>query len=68
MFDHWKYHFIQTKTLLQENNCDIFAVSESWLNSTVSNAKLEIEDLCYHVFLLLFHLSLLLAMSNLKLL
>lgn len=28
---------------MQENNYDIFAVSESWLNSTIRNADLEIE-------------------------
>lgn len=33
---------IQYKTIGRENN-DIFAVSESWLNTTVSNAEVEVD-------------------------
>ena len=31
-------HFTQTKIIVQENSYDIFAVSESWLMSTIRNA------------------------------
>ena len=36
-------HLLQLRCLVKENCYDVFAVSESWLNSTVSNAELEIE-------------------------
>ena len=35
-------HFLQIKDMIHEENYDIFAVSESWLNSTVRNAEVEI--------------------------
>ena len=36
-------HLLQLRCLVKENCYDVFAVSESWLNSTVSNAEVEIE-------------------------
>ena len=36
-------HLIQRRKLLHEHDYDIFAVSESWLDSTVINAEIEIE-------------------------
>lgn len=36
-------HLLQLRILIQEKGYDIFTVSESWLNSTVSNAEVEIE-------------------------
>ncbi|CAB3982124.1 Hypothetical predicted protein [Paramuricea clavata] len=36
-------HLIQVRELMKEKNYDILALSESWLNSTVTNAEVEIE-------------------------
>ncbi len=36
-------HFVQVKQLILDNQYKIFAVSESWLNSNVSNAEVQIE-------------------------
>ena len=36
-------HLIQVRELMKDRNCDILALSESWLNSTVTNAEVEIE-------------------------
>lgn len=36
-------HFVQVKQLILDNQHKIFAVSESWLNSNVSNAEVHIE-------------------------
>ena len=36
-------HIVQMRDLMREKDYDIFAVSESWLNSTVTNAEIEME-------------------------
>ena len=36
-------HLLQLRSLIRDNVYDIFVVSESWLNSTVSNAEVEIQ-------------------------
>ena len=36
-------HLIQVRELMKDRNYDILALSESWLNSTVTNAEVEIE-------------------------
>lgn len=36
-------HLVQLRLLVQENGLDILAVSESWLNSSVKNAEVEIQ-------------------------
>jgi exonuclease III len=36
-------HFVQVKQLILDNQYKIIAVSESWLNSNVSNAEVQIE-------------------------
>ena len=36
-------HLVQLRSLVQENKLDILAVSESWLNSSVKNAQVEIQ-------------------------
>ena len=36
-------HLIQVRELMKDRNYDILAFSESWLNSTVTNAEVEIE-------------------------
>ena len=36
-------HLIQVRELMKDSNYDILAISESWLNSTVTNAEVEIE-------------------------
>lgn len=37
-------HIVQVRKLMQEKGYDVLAVSESWLNSTVTNAEIEIES------------------------
>ena len=37
-------HLVQLRSLVQENVLDVFAVSESWLNSSVKNTEVEIQD------------------------
>ena len=37
-------HLVQLRSLVQENELDVLAVSESWLNSSVKNAEVEIQD------------------------
>lgn len=36
-------HLVQLKELVYKNNYDIFVVTESWLNSTVTNAEVSLE-------------------------
>ena len=36
-------HLLQVRELMQEKDYDVLAVSESWLNSTVTNAEVEID-------------------------
>ena len=36
-------HIVQIRELMREKDYDVLAVSESWLNSTVTNAEIEIE-------------------------
>lgn len=36
-------HLLQVRELMREKDYDVLAVSESWLNSTVTNAKVEID-------------------------
>ena len=36
-------HLIQVRELVRDSNYDILALSESWLNSTVTNAEVEIK-------------------------
>ena len=36
-------HIVQMRELMREKKYDVLAVSESWLNSTVTNAEIEIE-------------------------
>jgi hypothetical protein len=36
-------HLLQLRCLVKVKDYDVFAVSESWLNSTISNAEVEIE-------------------------
>ena len=37
-------HLLQLRCLVKEKDYDVFALSESWLNSSISNAEVEIED------------------------
>ncbi len=37
-------HLIQIREHLRDTNYDILALSETWLNSTVTNAEVEIKD------------------------
>ena len=41
-------HLVQIKELVKEENVDILAVSESWLNSTTTNAEIEISGYKIH--------------------
>lgn len=41
-------HLVQLRSLVQENELDIVAVTESWLNSSVKNAEVEIQG--YKIF------------------
>ena len=41
-------HLVQLRSLVQENDLYILAVSESWLNSSVKNAEVEIQG--YKIF------------------
>ena len=36
-------HIVQMRELMRKKNYDVLAVSESWLNSTVTNAEIEME-------------------------
>ena len=36
-------HLLQVRELTREKDYDVLAVSESWLNSTVTNAEVEID-------------------------
>ena len=36
-------HLLQVRELMREKDYDVLAVSESWLNSTVTNAEVEID-------------------------
>lgn len=36
-------HLVQLRSLFEENELDVLAVSESWLNSSVKNAEVEIQ-------------------------
>ncbi|CAB3990295.1 Hypothetical predicted protein [Paramuricea clavata] len=41
-------HFLQLKELVRTNRIDVFTTSETWLNTTVTNKKLEIDGYKLH--------------------
>jgi hypothetical protein len=41
-------HFLQLKELVRTNRIDVFTISETWLNTTVTNKKLEIDGYKLH--------------------